>query len=202
MYTRTTTPAFAAILTIAVSTPAFAGGLSEIIVETAPAPVAEAPVVATTDWSGFYVGGSIGSGTATLIREQLEADGNVEDSYAIHAGYMHDFGAFILGAEGEYGQLVVNPDDDDPEDATVLRAKLRAGYDMGRIMPYVVGGYAVLDLTESDGDPFTGTFFGAGAEFAVTDNFLVGGEFLRHDLTDDALDLEVSTVAIRLSYRF
>lgn len=209
---------------IALAAPAIAGGLSEpIMTQPAAAPVAAAPAqTQVSNWTGFYVGGQIG--TLQADTEALAADfvdgapGNVDVEVdgtfvGIHAGYMYDLGSVVVGAELDYD--VIDFDDltatyegvsftesaADTDD-TVARLKLRAGYDAGRFLPYATAGVARLD----SGDENTnGTFFGAGVAFAATQNVLVGGEILQHqfdDAFDSGLDIDVTTLSLRASYKF
>ncbi|MEJ6398748.1 outer membrane protein [Yoonia sp. 208BN28-4] len=180
-----------------------AGGLAEPAI--APVAVAPAPVyVAPTgrDWTGFYVGGSLGYG-------QLEGDGLGDDFsgtiYSGHAGYNYDLGSYVIGAEleGTFGQI-----DDDTSGLdfeNVLRAKARAGYDAGVFLPYVTAGYAQATVSAGDADiDDNGYFYGAGVDYAVTDSITVGGEVLQHEFNDfnGGSDVSALTASLRVSYNF
>lgn len=214
---------------VSLAAPAIAGGMSEPVM-TAPAasPVAAVPVqTAASDWTGFYVGGQVGTmqlDTEVLVTDffegemfptddtvEVEADGTF---VGIHAGYMRDLGAFVVGAEFDYdvidfGDVTTTYDgvsetteSDGDTDDTVARLKLRAGYDAGRFLPYATAGLARID---SEDENTNGTFFGAGVAFAATDNILVGGEILQHqfdDVFDSGIDYDITTMSLRASYKF
>lgn len=213
MIFRLRTTSVLAALAATVSGPALAGGLSEQINEQVVVPV-EVTAPEPADWTGFYVGGSIGNGEMSL--ENVDPDfeeevrgftADVENLFGIHAGYMRDLGSFVLGVEGEYLQGTVTAEEQEEDtDITILRAKGRVGYDMGQLLPYAVGGYAVLDPVDApeDFDPLTGAFYGLGIDYAVTDSILIGGEYLIHNLSNDDVpaDYEVTTMALRVSYKF
>ena len=180
-----------AALAALIAGPALAGG-NDVPVETpavaAPAPVI--PVASGTDWTGFYLGGSLG--TADVNDGDLDGQG-----LGIHGGYNYDLGNIVLGGELDYSR--VQFDDSDAE-ADVLRLKGRVGYDAGNFLPYVTAGFAQIDSDDLGLDSEDGAVYGVGADFAVTDNVLVGAEFLRHDF-DDA-DTEVDTFGVRASFKF
>lgn len=180
-----------------------AGGLSVPVAEpvaVAPAPVYVAPT--GRDWSGFYVGGSIGYG-------DLEGTGLGEDFngavYSGHAGYNYDLGSYVVGAEleGTFGDL---------SDATsglnfenVLRAKVRAGYDAGVVLPYVTAGYAQATVSAGGVDiDDNGYFYGIGVDYAVTDSITLGGEVLQHEFNEfnGGADVSALTAGLRVSYNF
>lgn len=200
----------AAMLTLAA--PALAGSLDAPVIVAAPAApvvVPAAPVIQTgSDWSGFYLGGQIGYGM--LDSDDLNVDG---EGYltGLHAGYQRDFGRFVLGAELEHnwGEIdIQNADTGADLDASVdrvLRAKLRLGYDAGRFLPYVTGGYAQAALSGAVEDDIEGFVYGVGTEIRLNDRFSTGIEFLRHEFDDvgatDA-DATVNTIALRGTIRF
>lgn len=173
--------------------PALAGGLNDPAPMPAPAPVPIAPApVATSDWSGAYVGGYFGnidtSGLAAL-------DGT---GFGVFGGYQADLGNIVLGGELDYGRYSFDTTGD-PE-ANVLRLKGRVGYDAGRVLPYLALGVAQLDSDDLAIDSESGMFYGLGADYAVTDNIRVGAELLRHDFDD--IGLEADTLSLRAAYSF
>lgn len=221
-----------AALAAVVAGPALAGGLADpapVIAPVAPAPVVMAP---SADWTGFYLGGSIGTATVSGILDgdgdglgdddtglsddddtPFDLDGN---TYGLHAGYLYDLGTVVVGGELDYARL----DLDDTEvtvdstdfggsfdttvdggEADVMRLKGRVGYDAGSFLPYVTAGVAKITSDEDNFDlDENGVVYGAGADFAVTDNILVGAEYLRHDFED--ANLEADTMSLRASFKF
>lgn len=181
---------------------AFAGGFVPSVVAVEPIIVATAP---GNDWTGFYAGLQYGQGSLDL---EFENDGSVDagdfDAYGVHAGYLHDFGQYVLGAELDYNRIDV---DDADENGDLLRLRGRLGADLGRFMPYITAGVARISA-EDEGDDFseTGFTYGIGADFAVTNNFTIGAEYTKHNFSDildtDGVDLDADLIQIRASYRF
>lgn len=135
-------------------------------------------------------------------------------SFGVHAGYMYDAGSYVLGGEFDYNSLdfdevsitfggtTVTESLDDDSDDSIMRLKLRAGYDAGQFLPYVTAGMARID---SEDESTNGTFYGAGVEVLATGNFMIGGEILQHqfdDAFDTGLDIEATTMSLRASIKF
>jgi hypothetical protein len=204
--------------------PAFAGGFTPAV--ATPVPVAPAPIITPaapvtpvstgSDWTGFYVGGQLGYGNLTIDDDaDTFADEDFDGAiYGLHAGYMRDFGRFVLGAEVDFDgtQIEVGEGDAAVEVGSVVRGKLRAGYDAGRFLPYVTAGFAQARLNSEDDatdaaldDKYDGHFYGIGAAYQVNDRFMVGAEVLRHNFEDTPIanfDTDVTTVTLRGSIRF
>lgn len=187
----------ATALTASATTASYAGSA-----DTAPAdpvivqPVAVAPAPMGGDWTGAYGGLSFGN---------LSADtGTVDDSegvYGLYGGYDYDFGQFVLGGELDF-QTGENIALGGVEVDNVLRAKLRAGYDLGRTLVYGTVGAAQLNTNIGDD---TGIVGGLGVEYKVTEQFTVGGEYLAHrfdDFDGTGVDIDADTVSVRASFRF
>ncbi len=182
-----------------------AGGLSEPVVAPTPVPVAApAPIPTGRDWTGFYAGGSLGYGDVDVDG----VDGDFEGlTFGGHAGYNYDLGSIVVGGELEaMGTNDFTLDGGDLELDTVLRAKVRAGYDAGAYLPYVTAGWAQATVDggaagELEDD---GYFYGVGLDYALSDAFTVGGEYLRHEFEDfdGGGDIQADTVALRVSYNF
>lgn len=209
-----------AAMAVAVSgSAALAGGYTPPVEQpVVVAPVTVAPVT-TYSWSGFYAGAQVGrmSGTLKFPDATGIADTDVSaNSYGIHAGYLHDFGRFVGGAELSYNKL--NSIDVDGRDDTysghMTQGKLLAGYNAGRVLPYVSLGASRISVSDAGIDSASvkanGYFVGLGAKFAVTNNFLVGAEVQRHryndvkDLVaaDDKIKLDATTFGLSASYKF
>jgi opacity protein-like surface antigen len=176
-----------------------AGGYTAPVVDAAPITVS--PVVMdASDWTGFYAGLQYGQGTATASFEGDDADTDF-DAYGVHGGYNRDFGKYVLGGELDYNRLDL---DDDAGEADLTRLRARAGYDMGRFLPYVTLGAAHISTDEDYGDlSETTVTYGIGADFKVTEKFTVGAEYTKQDFDDiDDLNLDTDMVQVRASYRF
>lgn len=183
-----------------VSSFAFADDLAGPVAAPTLTPISvAAPTSAGRDWTGFYGGVSLGYG-------DIDADG-VDGSFdgatfGGHVGYNYDLGNVVLGGELEaVGTNDFENDANGLELDSVLRAKVRAGYDAGVFLPYITGGFAQASI---DNDEDEGYFFGVGLDYAWTDDITVSGEYLRHefnDFTDDD-DISADSIALRVSFRF
>ena len=183
------------------ATASFAGGIAEPIMAPAPVAVA-APDMMSSDWSGFYVGGQIGAGTVEGDDGTATTDLDL-NNYGVQAGYLYDLGSFVVGAEASYNMLDIDTLGDEN---SVTRVGVIAGYDAGRFMPYLAGGYASLDVDSpalnADDD---GYYYGVGVDYAITSNFRVGVEYLEHEFDDFAatgVDLKARTTSLKVSYAF
>lgn len=194
--------AIAALTGSLVAGSAFAGGYSAPVVEPAPAPIVATPVsTEVSDWTGFYAGAQYGQGQAEFNIDDGDTD---FDAYGVHAGYNYDLGNWVVGGELDYNKIDAD-DLSDKGDLTRLRA--RAGYDMGKFMPYVTLGAAYLSQDIAGGDiSETDVTYGIGAEYKVTERFSVGAEYTKQDFSDvadvDGLDLDTDMVQMRASFRF
>lgn len=192
-----------------------AGGVAAPVSE--PEPQMRPLIVAQPDWTGPYAGISLGYGDVDAeVFEPLDIDAGGALG-GVFAGYQHDFGNFVLGAEldGNIANMDVDFDDlsdlvsdfgeDDLADAIddieigvnrLHRLKLRAGYDAGRALVYGVAGAAYANLNvdvdfadiDEEYDDW-GYVVGAGTEVRVTDNVSLGAEVLYHKF-DDLIDAD------------
>jgi opacity protein-like surface antigen len=183
---------------------ASAGGLSEPIETVTPTPVpVVAPVMQKGDWTGFYAGGQIGYGS---VESDVVTDDIEGATYGVHAGYLHDFGSWVVGAELDIDGADAESSTYNVEIDSIARAKLRVGYDAGKWLPYVTAGVAQADVNFAGTDlSDTGSFAGLGAEYRVTDSIRVGGEVLQHQFDDfdgTGFDFDSTTAAARVSFQF
>ncbi|MCF6443517.1 outer membrane protein [Nereida sp. MMG025] len=169
-------------------------------IEDTPIQPAPVPVAASGDWSGFYGGLQLGYGdVGTSGAADLDGDGLVG---GLSLGYDLDLGNWVVG-----GGLDFDVTDIDIGGATdldsVLRLKLRGGYDLGESLIYGTGGWAQADTSDIGSDD--GYFIGAGYEQFITDTITVGGEVLYHDFDDfdgSGIDVRATTAQVKLNYRF
>ncbi len=196
---------FVAIPLILLASSATAGGLSDPIIPVPPPP----SPVPKSDWGGPYIGAQIGRADMELddTDDPIQTEGA---TYGVHAGYLFDLGAVVLGAEIDYDLTGISEESTDPdadlEIDHIARAKVRLGYDAGNLLPYVTGGIAQLRLT-SFGEEQTdnGTFFGGGLEYRLQPNMRVGAEVLQHqfkEFDDSIIDIDATTVSVRASFQF
>lgn len=162
-----------------------------------PAPVL--PVMATYNWTGFYVGiqGGYGFGdnkhsNGIVTSGSINNDGGLIGGTV---GYNQQFGAFVAGLEGDIGYSSFKGSTMTncaaPGCKTDIRwfgtARGRLGYAIDRFMPYITGGVAFGDVKASAGaiqgtSTRTGWTIGGGVEAAVWRNVSVKAEYLYYDL--------------------
>lgn len=190
--------------------PAFAGGLAP-----APEPVEIVPVIPapqpSADWSGFYAGLRAGtadfeatSGGSTSSRT-LPTDGSF---YGGFAGYRHDFGRIVIGGELRYSDAsgVDNPQFDGIENESLTTVMLQAGYDMGRVLPFVgIGGARLASTVFGSSMSDNGIAYGIGVDFMVSQRFMLGVDANRFEFDDfggTGFDVSGNSVALRAAFKF
>lgn len=218
------------------------------------ADAAEALPSIAYDWSGAYVGAQAGYAWGDGRVGQTFVPGAF-DNYGwgyrpsggfggLYVGYIKQFDSgVVLGIEGDYNFASVKGTTlyralgvDDPLFGGELRldavgsVRVRAGYAVGRWLPYVTAGVAMATYKHTTvhlpgsvpyadvSETISGYTLGAGAEYAVTDNWVVRGEyrfadFGRHPsvrrstfdgaaLNPDAIDLKAHDLRIGVAYKF
>ncbi|MDB6177761.1 porin family protein [Paracoccus sp. Z330] len=192
----------AAVTSSLIAGSAYAGGYAAPTVEPSPEPVTVTPIVNDpSDWTGFYAGLQYGQGNAEFNNGLGESD---TDAYGVFGGYNYDLGNWVVGGELDYNKI----DADDLDDkGDLVRLRARAGYDLGKFMPYVTLGAAHLSQDIAGGDiSETDVTYGIGAEYKVTERFTVGAEYTKQDFGDVAdvngLDLDTDMVQMRAAFRF
>lgn len=214
------------------ATPAFAAD----IIETVPTPPVAIEVPFT--WTGAYVGAQIGYVNANINVDVpglpfnfiADADGIIG---GVHAGYNFEIAGFVAGvyADIDASDATISLGAIDPGIGNVnyiARGMVKVGYAYDRALAYVQGGVAHIDADfdntftlngQSDSDSETGYVVGAGVDFAVTDNIIVGGDYLYHNFdglgeTDNILgagvtpgtnaesDVNAHTFRAKFAYKF
>ncbi len=166
------------------------------------------------DWEGFYAGvtisGVVGTSDGDYTGVPPPPDPVVAYDFQIDLsgvglggliGYNRDFGAFVLGIEGDLSWIGgANGRFDYASDRYDLvslvatgHARARAGYDMGTVMPFVAAGLALAYVEQSHSGPVSGTpvlwsehallaglSVGAGVDIKVTDAAVLRIEII-HD---------------------
>lgn len=197
------------------------------------------PVVpAGFTWTGGYVGLQIGGGwskvdqpwgddvSAPDINSQDNADGSGVVG-GIYAGYNWQSGSFVFGGEADVDATSIDGDDGGSggdingfKAQWMASARLRAGYAVDRWLIYGTGGYAYLRGKADARDPgdkeshsasFNGWTIGGGAEYALTDNLIVRGEYrfadfgsktVPFDYYVEDISPQIHAVRVGLSYKF
>ncbi|MDC7788267.1 autotransporter domain-containing protein [Rhodoplanes sp. TEM] len=188
------------------------------LVYKAPPAAVAAPVV----WRGLYVGGHVG----TIYGKSNEdypgfASADIKYGGALvggQAGYNFQWGAWVLGLEGDIawsnakgaignplpGTLFGVPASSFLTDETHLdwfaTITGRLGYAWERTLFYAKAGYAAADVTQQIRSNFDGTVLaassriaqgwtaGVGAEYALTSNWSAKAEWLYYDLGEDSYE--------------
>lgn len=193
--------AAALVASTALAGMAQAGGPTEVAPEPAVAP-APAPVVApAADWTGGYVGAQLGYGDMGAPGTALDGDGFLG---GVHAGYRMDFGQIVAGAELSYDRADIALNGGAKLD-DVTRLKLTAGYDLGPALLYgAVGAVRGSVDTGAGSVSDNGWLAGVGMDYALTDQWTVGGEVLNHKFNNfgGLSDVDVTTVQARVGFRF
>ena len=184
--------------------------MMEPMAEVAPAPY---------DWSGFYAGLSAGksSGDFGFIFQDTGAEYLTTDingnSTGLFAGYNFQNGNFVYGVE-----LAINKLNAEFEYAPVLSIedpmdlKFRVGYAWDDLLLYGFAGATRANYNygflSTDYD-INGTNFGLGVDWGMTDNWLIGVEYIDRQLDgdyagdfDEDTRADFSTVQLRVGYKF
>ncbi|MCP1198898.1 outer membrane protein [Notoacmeibacter sp. MSK16QG-6] len=181
------------------ATPAMA---ADVIDYSAPTPAPSYDVAPERfGWDGGYAGAQLGYGFA-------EADPGDDPSGIVgglHAGYLMQYGSFVVGPEIDVDASGI--DGEDLEIDAIARAKLKAGVAIDRFLVSGTVGYAYAwGESDTDGDVSDGALeVGAGLDFAATDNIVVGSDYMYHnfgEFDDTNSDLDLHTVRARVSYKF
>lgn len=173
---------------IASASTAVAGGLADPV-----DPPATPPAVAETDWTGPYAGLSFGTGTANNSFSDFEME-----TIGGHLGYRFDLGQYVAGGELQYVQQGI---EGETVDQTSLRLKGTIGYDLGQFLPYALVGVSSLEFDEESG---SGVLYGIGVDYAISDRFSIGGEWVTETSDDlfDSGDVELQDLALRATFNF
>ncbi len=180
--------------------PAFAGGMATPVAE----PAVAAPVVMaapSADWTGGWVGAKLGYARAS--------NGTTSDNgatYGIAGGYDWDFGQWVVGAALDWDKTDIDLGTGTDRIKDIARLKFRVGADLGRTLLYATAGpaRASADLGGT-GSRDDGWFGGIGADYALNDQWTIGGELLTNQFDNfvgTGTDLEATTATLNLGFRF
>jgi outer membrane immunogenic protein len=183
-------------------------GAAAVLALIAPASAADAPkgpiykaAPAAFNWSGWYVGGTVGYGWGSSTHEDagvftpsFDMDGVVG---GVTLGVNRQVGRIVYGLEADFsgsgikGNSTLAPC---PTCATELEwfgtIRGRVGVTMSPTLLYITGGFAYGRLSASIGNPVvssgssteTGWTVGAGVEHAFNRNWSIKAEYLYVDL--------------------
>ena len=199
-----------------------------------PEPPAVVDVAVPFTWTGAYVGAQLGYLDAVDddnpidgVRRDVDIDGFIG---GVHAGYNYQFASgLVLGVYADVDFTMADVDleaspaganniiNDVGEANFIARGLAKVGYGFGRALVYGQGGVAYVDASLDgvlgdfgDIDSF-GYAVGAGVDYAVTENIVVGADYLFHNFSDfedtggldtSSIDLDAHTVRAKFSYKF
>lgn len=185
---------------------AMAGGP---VTPTIEPPIATpAPVMTYAEpvnWTGFYIGGSLGGGNSYFSTSGHGARLGVA---GIDIGYRQQNGKLVLGGELSYEKDNVNQSisagGNGVSDTTALN--LIVGTPVGRTLVYGTVGIAQANATfagfsHSD----NGYNLGVGADYAMTQQWTLGGELLTsryNDFNNTGFSLQDTTLKVKVGFRF
>jgi len=202
-------------------------------------------LAAPFSWTGFYLGGHAGYSWADVSSEfafpgdpypTTKNNGLIGGA---HVGYQRQLGQLVLGAEAGVTQIQ-NSDNGVPyplapvasvesrlEDLGYIGAKI--GWSSGKWLPYIAGGYAVVDVSKRQFASGTGAtqltsserqdgwYFGAGVDWALSSNWIFGVDYRHYDfqrtmhfpvspggVPDIPVNMQatIDAVTLRLDYKF
>jgi outer membrane immunogenic protein len=189
------------VLAFSVAPPAFAADM--------PARVAKAPeslVAPAFNWTGFYVGATVGG---IWAKDQLSVPGFVGERTSFRGylggptvGVNWQTGPWVFGVEGDYSWTNIHDEvsfgcappcrEKLPYFAT---ARVRAGYAANNYLAYLTGGAAFTRVENSQvpggfqgSGSVTGWTIGAGLEGAISANWSWKVEYLFADFGNPAID--------------
>ncbi|MBZ8134677.1 outer membrane protein [Afifella sp. IM 167] len=168
------------------------------------------------NWSGFYGGAMLG---AAFLNDDTTITGvgsGTADGTSVG-------GSMFLGANAEWGSLVGGIDMDlglrqGDQGATIAGTKVtkepmwdahvraRIGYDAGRFLPFVAGGFAITQVhftqagtTTINVEPAKGWTVGGGVDVAFTDHIFGRVEYLHDEFQEVSNALPVGTTSFEPS---
>jgi outer membrane immunogenic protein len=160
------------------------------------------------DWTGFYIGASGGYGWLRDIDRSFTPpmpDQGEDWILGVHAGYLHQFGDFVVGGEVEYQRLDITYQTFNfitVDHAYTAKARVGYAFDQFLISGSIGGAYVTTNFM---GLRDLGLAIGGGIDYALTDNISVGAHYQRFSYTNFSgtmIDATLDQVALRASVRF
>lgn len=176
-------------------------------------------IPASSDWSGFYIGGHLGGGKSIIDwtydlggTADHEGDGVLGGA---QAGYNFQSGAWVFGAEADISASGIEGDTDCPNPAFTCSSdaqwlstvRARIGYSFDNLLVYGTGGLGIgrFEMSTNNGAGVsgsttktdTGWVAGAGVEYAFSPRWSVKAEYMYYDFgsssyeVDGGLDVDV-----------
>lgn len=170
------------------------------------------PTMAAADWNGFYLGGSLGFANLEFVGDST-VETETHNPFGIFLGYQLQSGEYVYGVEYSVAAAAGAQFEGIDGDFDVAYGDLkgRLGFDAGQYLPYALVSYSVTALDDGIDDVTAdGLGFGVGIDYAVSESFVVGGEFITrssdgstiNDVETDLLDVNSSSLSVRASFKF
>ncbi len=168
-----------------------------------------------SDWSGFYIGALGGIQNGDII--DTTPNPNIEypfdsTNYGVFAGYNHQFNDFVGGVEidAQMGSLesLTLPSGPNLDIDYLVDARARLGFAFDSVLLYGAGGFTTTKVsTGAVTATASGWNAGVGADIAVTDSVIIGGEYIYRDLSGEdnfanPLDVNSHGFQARVGFRF
>ena len=191
------------------STGAIAGNIDT---PTADSVIAPPPTSTVTDWSGGYVGLSYGFASGDYSFTSAPSGRDMDDGSLtqLFGGYQVQRGALVYGGELAFGsaQDTVVTGFPNAQVTDMIDLKGRVGYASGDFLIYGVLGYTMSEYSNTIKWDIGGINYGIGVDYAISDNFVIGAEYLIRDLSGDnplgtnIATIDFDTISVRAIYKF
>ncbi|PSJ56086.1 outer membrane protein [Pseudaminobacter soli (ex Li et al. 2025)] len=181
-------------------------GIFIFLLSSSASQAADLAMRAAVDWSAPYFGISGGYGWLGDVDRSfappLRSSGD-DVVFGAHAGYLHQFDAFVLGGEVEYMRLGINFEGFPIDVENAASAKARVGFAFDRLL--LTGHAGASHITTNIGLKDWGWVAGAGADYLLSENIGAGVswdhmQFNRFGGT--LIDGQINLVKARVDFRF
>ena len=156
------------------------------------------------DWTGVYVGGTVGFDRVT-DHNGVVSDYGSGSTYGAFAGFNYQINDnFVIGIEADYTRYDITftkASFIDVVEGGSVRA--RAGFTLDRALVYATGGIA-YGTTNIDLEDY-GYVVGVGVDYKATDNIIIGASYMHtmyRNFDNANLDANIDTVRGRVAYLF
>ena len=193
---------FKSIFAGAVAATALAGTALAADLPRRTAAAAPAPAYKAFNWTGAYAGINGGYEFGKATKSAGSTVGNI-DGYSIGAtaGYNQQIDNFVVGVEGDLAKTNIDGStgSNSAKITSLGTVRARAGVAVDRALVYGTAGYAGGNMKVTSGASGTkwenGYAFGAGLEYAFTNNVSGKAEYLYTHLNDKNYNLTSVTTA-------
>jgi outer membrane immunogenic protein len=193
---------FKSIFAGAVAATALAGTALAADLPRRTAAAAPAPVYKAFNWTGAYAGVNAGYDFGKMTKSD-SAVGNIDGySFGGTVGYNQQIDQFVVGVEGDLATANVKGSTgaNSAKISSLGTVRARAGVAVDRALVYGTAGYAggntkVTTAAGSASKWENGYAFGAGLEYAFTNNISAKAEYLYTHLNDKNYNLTAVTNA-------